>query len=410
MGKYELDLSDVAKVVMPDPNRLPLEGNRDRLVHVAFDLFRLKGDNTEDLWQTQADDDGNEFLVRTYSLPEEEQQIVQASDWRVVSDGKGNNLTVLYRNIPIHRLATADTNASTAADVELLRQTVQEKLSTDDTFVSKFIDSIPEEKRDLLSTAGFFDIFKRKSHPAVHTLMKIYRDLFPGDSEKSLDRMEKKLDELFWKDQKEFSRRAKEIMEMWKMRLEREQRGEQGNRDVARRGLESRRIQDKIEFDTERAMEQERSMTSSRADDDLLGISRELRKERKTKERKKTETEKDIAKILKEVSTLAGKKEQHIEESDITDPEVVMEKTIPESSKEVGEDIWLMDPEQREELERALKDIESPDVMTSARSSKARLSLSKRAENVEADPLLQKLETVNKMLGDVLSEDEEEEI
>ena len=229
MGKYELDLSDVAKIVMPDPNRLPLEENRNRLMCVAFDLFRLKGDNTEDLWQIQADDDGNEFLVRTYNLPEEEQQVVKASDWRVVSDAKGNNLTVLYRNIPIQRLATAVAGASTSADVELLRKTVQEKLSMDDTFVSKFIDSIPEEKRELLSVA-----------------------------------------------------------------------------------------------------------------DDPLGITRELRKERKTKEHKKTETEKDIAKILKELSTQTGKKEQ---KADITDPDTVMEKMIPTSSKEVEEDVWTMNPE-----------------------------------------------------------------
>lgn len=293
MGKYELDLSDVAKVVMLDPNRLPLEENRDRLMCVAFDLFRLKGDNTEDLWQIQADDDGNEFLVRTYALPEEEQQVAKASDWRVVSDAKGSNLTVMYRNIPIQRLAAAAAGASTPADVELLRKTVQEKLSTDDSFVSKFIDSIPEEKRELFSLA-----------------------------------------------------------------------------------------------------------------DDPLGLGREFRKERKTKERKKTETEKDIAKILKEVSTPPGKKEQKADEAEITAPDTVMEKRIPGSGREVEEDVWVMDPADRKALEEALSKL---DVWTSAKASGTRFLLSKRAADISEDPLLQKLETDSKMLGDVLSEEEDEE-
>jgi hypothetical protein len=293
MGKYELDLSDVAKIVMPDPNRLPLEENRDRLMCVAFDLFRLKGDNTEDLWQIQADDDGNEFLVRTQALPEEEQQVAKASDWRVVSDAKGSNLTVLYRNIPIQRLAAAMAGASTPADVELLRKTVQEKLSTDDAFVSKFISSIPEEKRDLLSMAG-----------------------------------------------------------------------------------------------------------------DPLGLGREFRKERKTKEHKKTETEKDIAKILKEVSTPPKKKEQQIDEPSLTDPDTVMEKMIPKSSKEVEEDVWTMNPEDQKALEEALSKL---DVWTSTKSSGTKFLLSKRAADIGQDPLLQRLETNSKMLGDVLSEEEDED-
>jgi len=305
MVKFELDWSDVAKVVMPDPNRLPLEGNKDRLVRVAFDLFRLKGDSTEDLWQIQADDDGNEFLVRTYNLPEDEQQVVKSSDWRVILDAKGSNLTVLYKDTPIHRLAASIVDANTTEDVELFRQTMQEKLSTDDTFVSKFVSSIPKEKYELLSAAGIFDT--------------------------------------------------------------------------------------KIS--------------------DPLGLGSEFRQDRKRAEhKKKTEVQKDIGEILKDIATKSKEKKQDSSDEELS--EMVMKKTIPSSNEEIETDLWMITPEDRAGLERALKDIEVPDVMTSAKISKVRFPLSKRAEDatVGNDLLLQKLETINMTLGDVLSETDEEEV
>jgi hypothetical protein len=293
MRKFELNLSDVAKVVLPDSNRIPLEENKDRLIRVAFDLFRLKGDNTEDLWQVQADDDGNEFLVRTYSLPEDDQQVVQASDWNVISDAKGNNLTVLYKNSPIHRLATSMVGAKTAEDVELFRKTIQQKLSSDSAFVVKFISSLPEEKHELFSIAG-----------------------------------------------------------------------------------------------------------------DPRGIGRTLREETKARKKKKTEVQRDIAKILQDLAK-NSKEQKASDKFDLSDI-LVPDSDIPESGKQIEEDLQSMSTEQREALELALEDM-SPDIMTSAKTSKTRFILSKRAA-VEEDPLLQKLETVNKMLGDTLSKEDEEEI
>jgi hypothetical protein len=145
--EFDLDCSYLRTIVAPD--RIPLRGNEHRITRVAFDLFKFDEDK-EHLWQIQADDDGNEFLVRTYELPKEDIQV--KSDWNVVEDGKKASLTIAYKGMPIHRLVTADYGAATPGDVGLLRDLFQAKLA-DDAFAGRFLMSLPESKRAALVAA-----------------------------------------------------------------------------------------------------------------------------------------------------------------------------------------------------------------------------------------------------------------
>jgi hypothetical protein len=110
-------------------------------------MFRLD-DDKENLWQVQADDDGNEFLVRTYELPKED-ALQATSEWHVQTDGKKASLTVAYRGMPIHRLVAAEYGAHTPDDVKLLCDLVQAKLTNDD-FAGRMLASLPELKRAAL--------------------------------------------------------------------------------------------------------------------------------------------------------------------------------------------------------------------------------------------------------------------
>lgn len=449
MDRFEFDYAGLEKAIVPDPNRLPLEGNKHRLMRVAFDLFRLKGDSAEDLWQIQADDDGNEFLVRTYSLPEEEpKQVAAASDWRVAADVKNASLTVFYRNNPIHKLAASDfpviayfTNKE--ADVELLRRTVQEKLSTDEGFVAKFISSIPEEKRRLLSTAGILDIFRKKKERKLPERVRELLDLYSRLYDKEPDQ---RLVDIYLERYEKDPRKFRESFELLRDEVERREKArgkEEFWKGVEERNRETRkeienmpeweRARNKALLDAEqRAREEEADrkvrelqrskkpeLSPFRPDyvnlqsdaDDPLGIGRELREERKSEEhRRKTEADKDIAKILKELGTMKGKgkTEQKADEPEVWDPETIMEKPIPASSKEVEEDIWTMSPEDRKAFEDALSKLDTPDIMTSARNAASRFALSKRAME-EDDPALQRLESASKVLGDALAKEDEEE-
>ena len=152
MGKFDLDFNDVAKVVYPDKNKIPVKGNENRMVRVAFDLFRLRDNPPEDLWQVQSDDDGAEFLVRTFSLPEDE--ITVKSSWSIIADNKQENLTIAYKNIPISKIACSQYDARTPKDIEILKKTLFISLSVDNKFVNKYFNSLPKIKKEALKELG----------------------------------------------------------------------------------------------------------------------------------------------------------------------------------------------------------------------------------------------------------------
>lgn len=164
MSKFEINFQELSQIIIPDLNKIPLKGNEHRLTRVAFDLFRLKDGNPEDLWQVQSSDDG-EFLVRTYTLPEEEEKFA-SSKWEVKIDKKEENLTIAYRNIPIMKLAAKDYNITTSEETKLFQRMIFNKFANDDAFVNMFIQNLSDEKRDILKEAGF-EYFSKELDPRL---------------------------------------------------------------------------------------------------------------------------------------------------------------------------------------------------------------------------------------------------
>ncbi len=157
MEKFKTDLSKISNIVNPDLSAVPVKGNEHRMIRVAFDLFRLKNNDPEELWQVQSSDDG-EFLVRTYVLPEDEK--ITTSDWTVIEDGKKANLTISYKGIPIKRIVTAEYDGvKTEEDVLTLQKALFRKLASDD-FVIKMFNSLSENKQEMLKEAGILQNLK----------------------------------------------------------------------------------------------------------------------------------------------------------------------------------------------------------------------------------------------------------
>jgi hypothetical protein len=173
----DLDFLHVRRVVAPD--RIPVLGNEHRMVRVAFDLFRLDGDDEERLWQVQADDDGNEFLVRTYDLPGDVEGVLEtrSADWSVMADSKLANLTVAYKGVPIHRLAAADYGARSPDEVRMLRQLVSEKLASDQAWAARLLCDLPPAKLAALRET-FPEFSKAADDPAGFPAPKGLMDLF----------------------------------------------------------------------------------------------------------------------------------------------------------------------------------------------------------------------------------------
>lgn len=172
MGNFDLDFTLVQNTLYKNQDKIPIEGNKHCMVRVAFDLFRLKGDEQEDLWQVQADDDG-EFLVRTYSFPEEDNQLV-TSNWNIKEDSKKENFTIAYRGIPIQRFAIKDFKIDSFKDISILKNVFFNKFAKDKDFVFRFFKDLSSQKRDILKEAGFLKELKNwlTSQDITDDLMK----------------------------------------------------------------------------------------------------------------------------------------------------------------------------------------------------------------------------------------------
>jgi hypothetical protein len=155
MDKYKCDLKKIVDLFNND--KLIVKGNEHRMKRFAFDLFHVQGDSKDDLWALECDDDGNEFLVRTYLTPEE--AIQKSSFWKVLPDKKNENLTIYFKEIPITKIASKSFIKSDSEN-RFLRKILIKKLSSDFDFVIKLFSSLPKEKRNILKRSGFFQSLK----------------------------------------------------------------------------------------------------------------------------------------------------------------------------------------------------------------------------------------------------------
>lgn len=151
MFKFDLNYNEL-KEYFNKKDRIPLKGNENKIVRVAFDLFRIKDNDPEELWQVQSSEDG-EFLVRTFSIPDEEGLEVTSS-WTVNSDKKEENITVAYKNMPIVRVASKDYQANDSESVMILKRTLLDNLKNNYKFAFQFVSDLPVEKQIALKNMG----------------------------------------------------------------------------------------------------------------------------------------------------------------------------------------------------------------------------------------------------------------
>jgi len=143
-----LDWTKLAGEVTPDDSRVPYEPNKHMFRKVAFDVFQLNSSPVESLWILEEDEDGQQYLVARYEESGEE-TLEAKSHWEALVDKKGENITLMYKDSPIQRFASTDYGFD-SEDVHVFQQVLVEKLSSDQEFVKKLINSQPEAKRNLL--------------------------------------------------------------------------------------------------------------------------------------------------------------------------------------------------------------------------------------------------------------------
>jgi hypothetical protein len=117
---------------------------------VAFDLVRITQSpyNPYDGLWTLSEIEGKKFLVRA-SDPKFDYKT--SGDWSTVSDYDGNNVTLVYKNVPIHRFSSSEYGFS-SDDVNVFKSAILDKTASDEKFLREMLLEQPMLKKESLVT------------------------------------------------------------------------------------------------------------------------------------------------------------------------------------------------------------------------------------------------------------------
>ena|SRR5665213_865172 len=148
MPNFSLDFSELNTVVNKD--RYKLADVKDRLEKVAFDIFRMKDGDPDELWEVQSADDGS-FIVCKYSdeTPELEPKTASVKySWEVLNNS--NNLHIFYKGTPITKISL---DSLSIHEVSTISRFLPKKLASDKFFVKALLNSVSDTvKQDILKT------------------------------------------------------------------------------------------------------------------------------------------------------------------------------------------------------------------------------------------------------------------
>lgn len=155
---FGIDYKDVVDKLYGSNNVKPVKGNEDKMIRVAFDFFKLRDDDPETLWQVQKADDGQEYLMRTFSDDESNEKLKTESNWDVQLNKEATNLTIYKSEVPVHRMDLGKMNIE-RGDSEGFRAFVLGKLRREDSeFLQKLAMEMPLTKISALKESGIVDL------------------------------------------------------------------------------------------------------------------------------------------------------------------------------------------------------------------------------------------------------------
>jgi hypothetical protein len=134
----------LATDVSPDTTRVLYEPNKQFFTKIAFDVFQFNTSPVQSLWILEEGDDGKQYLVARYDETQENSESMKVeSNWAALADSKCENVTLIYKDVPIKRFASTE-YGFTKEDIHLFQKILVNKLSSDKSFVEKLIKSQPE--------------------------------------------------------------------------------------------------------------------------------------------------------------------------------------------------------------------------------------------------------------------------
>jgi len=153
LDKVLIELSKKQSSDLSGKDKIPMSDDL-KLKKVAFDMYKVFGDQYDDLWKVESID-GDSFLVRS-SDPQYQRK--EGGDWSADSNYDYNNVTLSYKNVPICAFSSEDYGFD-GEDIFTFKSALLDVASTDVGFLKKVIASQAKAKVSAIESL-FPDIFK----------------------------------------------------------------------------------------------------------------------------------------------------------------------------------------------------------------------------------------------------------
>ena len=144
LDKVLMELSKNRETDISKKDRIPVTKDLS-FKKVAFDMYKVFGDQYNDLWQVESSEDGD-YLVRA---SDPRFQSKEGGSWSASSNYDGDSVTLSYKNVPICSFSSDDYGFS-GEDVFTFKSALLDMASSDSTFVKNLIDAQVEAKANAI--------------------------------------------------------------------------------------------------------------------------------------------------------------------------------------------------------------------------------------------------------------------
>ena len=148
MSKFSVDYQKLSNSI--DKTFYKLSEVKHKLEKVAFDVFRMKDGNSEELWQIQNSDDGD-YIVAKYELDDIKNVEVKAanSSWDILISNSSGDINIFYKGHPITKVAGAQFGIN-VEDLSLVKKYLPNKLSSDKNLVKALFATLDKNVKENL--------------------------------------------------------------------------------------------------------------------------------------------------------------------------------------------------------------------------------------------------------------------
>jgi hypothetical protein len=141
---FPVDYNKLYDSIDPKKKSFKFSEVKHKLIKVAFDVFRMKDGDPEELWQIQNSDDGDYIVARYENV--EPKVVAAQTQWTACTTKTCDGVNIFYKGRNIAKIASSN-------DIDVIAEFLPGKLETDKSFVKALLNTLDKDTRsELLRT------------------------------------------------------------------------------------------------------------------------------------------------------------------------------------------------------------------------------------------------------------------